>query len=197
MKKLIPFLAAALMLAGCGKMTAGTYEPEDLSSQEDGLSSAGADLSSEPAEEIGGVATDGEDTVQEGPAPVTADTGGIVLIYEYTNYAWGFVNNGYFIDSDGNVYGFDLPPAVSYTAKDVPLVEQLKMIKEFSEPALTVDKDTVSKMAGYGAACDPEADFDMELTAFDAGEGRYFFVSPDGETILCGESGDYTYTPKD
>ena len=71
----------------------------------------------------------------------------ILLVKRRSNMAWGYQDQGYFIDTDGCVYRFDLAasPVISETGEKLSLIESLKVIRENSEGEPVFDESVLSE----------------------------------------------------
>ncbi len=116
----------------------------------------------------------------------------IFLIARYKNYAWGYQDQGIFIDTSGAVYAFDFG-ILSYGIKsDDQLFFKFDIIRDNTEPIMTIDSDTITELYALGSQIDPESEFHSEGAATDAGSRTISFCDPDtGSMIVCTEDGDF------
>ncbi|MCM1112774.1 MAG: hypothetical protein NC399_05925 [Muribaculum sp.] len=124
------------------------------------------------------------------PLPQTAE---IFLIDRYTNYAWGYQDHGIFMDTSGAIYAFNfgIMPR-KHSASDEQLFLKFDVIRDNTEPIMTIDSDTMNELYVIGSQIDPESEFHSEPVAMDAGSRRVSFCNPDtGSMTVCTEEGDF------
>lgn len=129
------------------------------------------------------------------PLPQTAE---IFLIDRYVNYAWGYQEDGIFVDTSGAVYAFDFGMALGHSSSDEQLFEKFDIIRENIEPIMTIDSDIIIELYSLGSQIDPESEFNSEGVAMDAGSYTVSFCNPDtGRITVCTLDGDYEGTLSD
>lgn len=123
----------------------------------------------------------------------------IILIERYINYAWGYANEGVFIDSNGGVYSFDFSEINGANGEtDEQFLDKLQMIRKYAEPFATLDKEMLSELYWYSNNINIKAEMPEKHTVCDAGETQIFICAPDThELVLCRQKGDFTGTLKD
>lgn len=127
----------------------------------------------------------------------------IIVVCNYSNYAWGYEQDGWFMDGSGNIYSYDFSNYDYYilsgnASSDYSLMDELKIIQKNSKPTKTCDKGTVNKLYREGIQIDPTADFVYEEAAYDAGQTNTYFHNPEtDELILIESNGDTNAIPKD
>lgn len=210
MKKniLIALIFAALTLSGCGEenevsrpsgndssepavTTESTADdvssdsvPDDTDSTEDSTESSGKGRP---------MAVPDWHPIQDSTSPDT-----IVLVRRYSNWAWGYQDNGSFITLDGRVYTFDFGDNDGSYDKDPPedFVGALEKIRDNSEPEASVDGDIIAQCLAYTGELDPEKEYEKEYTACDAGQCSVYCVV-EHEMIELSTYGDCTGERRD
>lgn len=129
------------------------------------------------------------------PLPQTAE---IFLIDRYVNYAWGYQDDGIFVDTSGAVYAFDFGITTLNSTSDEQLFEKFDIIRDNTEPITTIDSDTIIELYSLGSQIDPESEFHSKKVAVDAGSHTVSFCNPDtGRKTVCTEYGDDEGTRSD
>jgi hypothetical protein len=131
------------------------------------------------------------------------DTIGQKYLFEvsYINWAWGYVDQGMYVDGDGNVYSYDLSnrnPRFQYPEDGV--YSQASLNDKYSSNLLfirTVDGETLLQMSNLIDPASQGQLTDLESTACDAGGTAYtafLFDEVTGEYtgVLLYQSGDWT-----
>ena len=125
----------------------------------------------------------------------------ILLVFRATNGAEGYGDNGRFIDTNGDAYGFDFSQYGGYwgySNSGMEFYDKLMLIRENTEPKVNVGDDVVRYIYKLGEQIDPNADFKEESMACDMGQHTLYYYDADtGEMIKCGAYGDVDETPKD
>ncbi|MCR5249303.1 MAG: hypothetical protein K6E50_01710 [Lachnospiraceae bacterium] len=138
----------------------------------------------------------------EGGIKVQADLpeNEILMISYSTNGAWYVEDQGYFVDTDGDVYGFD-SSRESYNYHDgeyMDLHSRLLLIREYTEPSGHVDPEIVMQMYSLGEQIDPDKGFEGENVACDAGQTTLYYYDADtSESVQCCSYGDMEEHPLD
>lgn len=104
----------------------------------------------------------------------------VMLIYQYTNWAWEYQNHGYFVTVDGDVYDFDFS---DYDETVVPngtsdVLTYLVDVAQSTEPSKHVD---VSGLEGLLLRVDSDARVSCEDAACDAGQWTLYGVRSDSD----------------
>ncbi|MBD5445108.1 MAG: hypothetical protein HDR29_06095 [Lachnospiraceae bacterium] len=123
------------------------------------------------------------------PLPQTAE---IFLIDRYVNYAWGYQDDGIFINTSGAVYAFDFGmTTLNHGTSDEQLLEKFDIIRGNTEPITTIDSDTIIELYSLGSQIDPESELNSKNVAMDAGSRTVSFCDPDtGKKTVCTKYGD-------
>lgn len=122
----------------------------------------------------------------------------IILIDRYTNFAWSYQENGYFLDTTGALYSFDFSSENFDVESKESLLEQLKKVQKNSEPVMQFEMSAVKKIYNLGLKINPNSKLILEPVAMDAGSSTISFRNPNtGEQIICSESGDMEGKRKD
>jgi hypothetical protein len=119
----------------------------------------------------------------------------------YINHAWGYVDQGIYIDRDGNVYSYDLSnrnPRFQYPEDGA--YSQASLDDKYSSNLLfirTVDRGTLLQMSNLIGPASQGQLTDPENTACDAGGTAYTAFLFDEVTreytgVLLYQSGDWT-----
>ena len=126
----------------------------------------------------------------------------IFLLFENSNAAWYREDSGFFVDTNGKVYGysFNRDSFVSYEdygyGEGMSFMDKLELIRLYSETDVKVDNEFIETICGYGMQVDPEAEYTSEQVACDAGQSSLYFLK-DGERILIRSDGDIEKESKD
>lgn len=121
-----------------------------------------------------------------------SSTSNIVFVNRYTNYAWGKVDNGSYIDSKGDLYDFDFSDRSFQNDKE--FYEALREVYENSDPVSWGIADS-GKMWDVLEKEIPKIDRNAEVTkrskSYDMGQETLYAVSLDGEMIMLRSAGDW------
>lgn len=127
----------------------------------------------------------------------------IILVRDYSNYAWGFVRYGYFVDGKGNIYNYNFTDGyyadVILNNEDTySMTEELQIIQKYAEPTGSCDVSLVNKIYNEGLQIDPTAKPETGMTACDAGQSNLYFHNPKtDEFIVINGAGDSELIPTD
>lgn len=125
----------------------------------------------------------------------------IILISRYINYAWGYDNNGIFIDSDGGVYSFDFSQEINnynQNETDEIFLNKLQTIRTYTKPFVTLNANILNELYSYSSEINPNAELNSKHEAYDAGENQLMVCDTDThKLVLCREKGDYSGTLQD
>lgn len=122
------------------------------------------------------------------PLPQTAE---IFLIERHENHAWGYFDSGLFMDTSGAVYAFDFGMTVAHYTSDDQMLEKFNIIRDNTEPVMTIDHDTLIELYSLGSQIDTESTFNSKGVAMDAGSSTISFRNPYTDRItVCIKSGD-------
>ena len=108
--------------------------------------------------------------------PQTAE---IFLIDRYKNSAWVYQDKGIFIDTSGAVYAFDFERSPHHIIPDEQLLLKFDIVRDNTEPIMTIDSDTIIELYSLGSQIDPESEFHSKNVAMDAGSRTVSFCNPD------------------
>jgi len=119
----------------------------------------------------------------------------------YINWAWGYVDQGMYVDGDGNVYSYDLSnrdPRFHYPEGGV--YSQASLDDKYSSNPLfirTVERETLLQMSNLIGPASRGRLTDPESTACDAGGTTYTAFLFDKDTaqyreVVLYQSGDWT-----
>lgn len=114
----------------------------------------------------------------------------VIFISHYINYAWGYHNSGFVIDSEGNVSAFNMPASWNYPDSDgyLSAAEMEQNLNQLEEPYCKVSKydlvyyATKLEKARQGKITKPEHQMcDAGSTSvagyvYESGTGRYKYV---------------------
>ncbi len=138
----------------------------------------------------------------EGENPSDFEKSDIILVKQYINYAAGYQNNGFFIDSNGFCYAYDF----SGTYGDVQdeqlynnenFAANLISIAEKSVPYKKIDEESLQIIKEKITSIDPNAQITSEHNAYDAGQHSWYAVLSNGNVVLLGSVGDYDKASQD
>ena len=121
----------------------------------------------------------------------------ILLVYRRSNYAWGFNDNGYVIDTKGRFYAYDngCPrPLDGDEGGDIlSLTEYLEVILE-NDQGVQVFVEEISKL---GADLTPEDEFSNDHKMCDYGQETIYYFNPVTRKLMkCQSTGDVDQKPK-
>ena len=124
----------------------------------------------------------------------------ILVVFREMNLADYTIDRGFFIDTAGNVYGYDLSKAddCNIYTDIADLHDKLQLIRENAVQKFNVGEDAVLDLYRLGESIDPTAEIVRKQVAYDAGtEALYYYDADTGEMVKCGAIGDYTETSED
>lgn len=128
------------------------------------------------------------------PVSKLADNGRIILIRRRTNYAWGRVDNGVFMDDYGNWYSYD------FSEKQYDdYLETLYEFYEKSEPfyKTTFDQNKIDDITHLIDEIDIKAEIIEKHISDDAGQDSLYAVNSDFRLIQLCSNGDFNKTLDD
>ena len=125
----------------------------------------------------------------------------ILLVYRRSNYAWGFCDNGYVIDTKGRFYAYDngCPrPLDGDEGGDVlSLAEYLEVILENDQGEQVFDEEFVEEISKLGANLTPEDEFSKDHKMCDYGQETIYYFNPETRKLMkCQSTGDVDQKPK-
>lgn len=117
----------------------------------------------------------------------------IVVVENYCNYAWGYQNGGAFVDSEGNIYKFDLTDIAPVWGEEFVKVLEYRHFNDLlGEP---VGKfDDVEKLREIAVLADkiPEdAKIKEDHRAYDAGQRTLYAMTSEHALVEIYSDGDY------
>jgi hypothetical protein len=82
---------------------------------------------------------------------VISDKQHVLFQYDYVNFAWGYVHEGFYIDDDGNVLTYENPDNWNYNSKDYNLTEgQLaENLSRCRKSGIQISKDELAKYSAH------------------------------------------------
>jgi len=140
-----------------------------------------------------------DDTSTIGTSSKGSQISDILFVSQYTNWAEGYQNNGYFIDVYGNVFQFDFSNDATIEQSTGGKSETLNYLLEImlnNEPSYKVDMSSLAKCSKYVEKIDKNATISSKHNAFDAGQETLYAVISNGNqedfTLLkISSTGDY------
>lgn len=125
----------------------------------------------------------------------------ILLVYRRSNYAWGFCDNGYVIDTKGRVHVYDngcSRPLDGDEGGDVlSLTEYLEVILENDKGVQVFDEEFVEEISKLGANLTPEDEFTKDHKMCDYGQETLYYFNPETRKLMkCQSTGDVDQKPK-
>lgn len=123
----------------------------------------------------------------------------ILLVSRRLNRAWGYQDQGYFIDTDGCVYSFDFgnSPVETKDGESLSFIERLEAIRESTECEPVFDMEFVKQISALGANLSADDEFEKISARCDYGQHTLFFYQPETKELFkCKSLGDYDYIPK-
>lgn len=127
---------------------------------------------------------------ESSPLPQTAE---IFLLDRYKNYAWGYQDQGIFIDTSGAVYAYDFGRTSNHIISDEQLLLKFDIVRDNTEPIMTINSDTIIELYSLGTQIDSESEFEFDPKggATDASSHTVSFCNPDtGSITVCTVDGD-------
>ena len=183
-------MALAILLAGCllcgcsDQTTAGSKEPPQSTDETDRRT---------------GSTKDG----QEGKVNAWEDDeeAEILLVFRRSNYAWGFYDNGYVIDTKGRFHSYDngcpRPLDGDESGDILSLANYLEVILENDQGVQVLDKEFVEEISKLGADLTPEDEFSSEHKMCDYGQETIYYFNPETRKLMqCQSTGDVDQMPK-
>lgn len=125
----------------------------------------------------------------------------ILLVYRQSNYAWGFYDTGYVIDTRGRFHRYDngcpRPLDGDDSGDILSFAEYLDVILENDEGVQVFDKEFVEKIAGFGADLTSEDEFTSDHKMCDYGQHTIYYFNPETRKLMkCQSTGDVDQMPK-
>lgn len=116
----------------------------------------------------------------------------IIFINRYQNWASGYVDRGYFVDSDGAAYAFDFSQyTYDIQEGEEVFLDKLWIIRDITEPFATVDINVLKEVYYYGMEIDTKAAYSEETMGCDIGQRSLVFRNTDtDECTVFYEEGD-------
>ena len=125
----------------------------------------------------------------------------ILLVYRRSNYAWGFYDNGYVIDTKGRFFRYDngcpRPLDGDEYGDILPLTEYLGVILENDESERLFDEEFVEEISRLGADLTPDDEFTSDHKMCDYGQETIYYFNPETRKLMkCQSTGDVDHMPK-
>ena len=125
----------------------------------------------------------------------------ILLVYRYSNYAWGFCDSGYVIDTKGRFHKYDngcpRPLDGDESGDVLSLAEYLEVILENDEGVQVFDEEFVEEISRLGADLTMEDEFTSDHKMCDYGQNTIYFFDPEARKLMkCQSTGDVDQKPK-
>lgn len=117
----------------------------------------------------------------------------IVLIEEYSNFAWGYQHSGRIVDLGGNIYEFDLTDIDPVSGEElVKVLEYRHFNGHLGSPVgIFDDKDTLWEILSLADGISENALITEEHKAFDAGQSTLYAMTSERALIEIYSDGDY------
>lgn len=181
MKKVLMALMILLvscLLGGCGSAVATIGSEEPTQSSED---------------------TDARMGSKEDPKD--DEKAEILLVYRRSNYAWGFYDNGYVIDTKGRFHAYDngcpRPLDGDECGDILSLTNYLEVILENDEGTQVFDEEFVEEISKLGADLTLEDEFTRDHKMCDYGQETLYYFNPETRKLMqCRSTGDVDQMPK-
>ena len=125
----------------------------------------------------------------------------ILLVYRQSNFAWGFYDNGYVIDTKGRFHAYDngcpRPLDGDESGDILSLTNYLEVILENDEGVQVFDEEFVEEISKLGADLTPEDEFSSEHKMCDYGQNTIYYFNPETRKLMqCQSTGDVDKMPK-
>ena len=125
----------------------------------------------------------------------------ILLVFRCSNYAWGFYDNGYVIDTKGRYHAYDNDcprPLDGDEQGDIfSLTEYLKVILVMDEGVQVLDEEAVEEISKLGADLTSEDEFTRDHKMYDYGQETIYYFNPSTRKLMqCQSTGDVDEMPK-
>lgn len=117
----------------------------------------------------------------------------IVLIEEYSNFAWGYQHSGRIVDLGGNIYEFDLTDIDPVSGEElVKVLEYRHFNGHLGSPVgIFDDKDTLWEILSLADGISENALITEGHKAFDAGQSTLYAMTSERALIEIYSDGDY------
>lgn len=131
------------------------------------------------------------------PTDKMSNTGDILFVKRYTNYAWTPINEGIFMDSLGNWYAFDFEGKLFNSDKD--FVDALYEHYSSSEPVYKskTEPERIEEIRRLIDEIDPSSEVTEKHVGYDMGQKSLYVLSSDYELIQLHSTGDFIRTLED
>lgn len=116
----------------------------------------------------------------------------IIFISRYQAWDLGYLDSGYFVDTDGAVYAFDFSQYTYDMQNDEELfLKKLWVIRNLTEPFATIDIEVLKEIYYYGMMLDMAAEYSKEWMGCDMGQHSLIFRNAETDaSIVFYEDGD-------
>lgn len=125
----------------------------------------------------------------------------ILLVFRRSNYAWGFYDNGYVIDTKGRYHAYDngcpRPLDGDECGDILSLTNYLEVILENDEGMQVFDEEFVEEISKLGADLTSEDEFTRDHKMYDYGQETLYYFNPSTRKLMqCQSTGDVDEMPK-
>lgn len=124
------------------------------------------------------------------PKPAKSD---IVLIENYSNFAWGYQNSGAFVDFEGNIYEFDLSDIDPVSGEEFVNVLEYRHFNDLlGDPVGTFDDiDKLWEIVSLADRISEDAEITKKHEMYDAGQRTLYVLNSEHALVEICSSGDY------
>lgn len=136
----------------------------------------------------------GYNTSLAGPNAEMQKLNDIILVEQYSNFAWGYQNSGTYVDRYGYLYTFDFGNDVLGGMRGLTKEEFLEELFNsnyyIGEPVAKIDEQQLNTIIKELGRVNPEASVTQESVACDAGQTTLYRVGADRRFLPLCSSGD-------
>lgn len=124
------------------------------------------------------------------PKPAKSD---IVLIENYSNFAWGYQNSGAFVDFEGNIYKFDLSDTDPVSGEEFVKVLEYRHFNDLlGDPVGTFDDiDKLWEIVSLADRISEDAEITKKHEMYDAGQRTLYVLNSEHALVEICSRGDF------
>lgn len=116
----------------------------------------------------------------------------ILIINRTENYAYGYQDEGIFIDVKGRVYFYCFSQLIYQETPDTDteFLEKLRDIQKYAAPVMTLEEDVIAQTINLCLDIGIDETYEKELAAYDSGS-KTLYVCNGNNMIACRQNGDF------